>query len=131
MTIPSQFETSVKSLKLTPPWTVSEIVLKESPTNKQELHISLSYPRKSLFEDETGTPCPVHDTYAKTWRHKDYEQYRCYIHCKEPRIKATDGTNRTVLIPWARPNSRFSLAFEENVMQLITPELSLKKLARV
>lgn len=123
-----------KGLAIKAPWKIDEIKFKPSENNehKQNLHVFLSLMQGAKFNDSAGTPCPIHsNTYEKTWRHSDFEEQRCYIHCKIPSIKTTAGTIQTVEIPWARKNSRFSLSFETLVLQLIKDGLSLSMIEKL
>lgn len=111
-------------LHIKEPWKIDDVSLKHSAdqgnTAREECHVSLSYKRGSHFADETGTPCPVFDTYNKTWRHIDYDKHRCYVHCKVPRIETTEGKVKQSNIPWARKGSGFTLCFEAYVLHLLT-----------
>ena len=56
---------------------------------------------------------PVHDTHRKTWRHLNFFQYQAYLHANVPRTFCGDcGKVAQVPLPWARPNSKFTLLFE-------------------
>jgi len=56
---------------------------------------------------------PVHDTRSRTWRHLNFFQYQAYLHAEVPRTKcAACGKVVQVPVPWARPDSRFTLLFE-------------------
>lgn len=111
-------------LYLIAPWKIDENPFKPSEgkenTNQDERHISLSYKRGAHFTDETGTPCPVYDTYNKTWRHLNYGKQRCYVHCKVPRIQTTEGKIKLINVPWARQGSGFTLSFEAHILHLIS-----------
>ena len=108
-----------KTLPFTLPWKISEVIVQNTKNNKTEIHAYLSYEQRTIFCDTTGTPCPIHKTYDKIWQHIDFGEGPCYIHCKVPRIKTTEGFLQTVAVPWARPSSRFSLPFETEIMQKI------------
>jgi transposase len=60
----------------------------------------------------------------------DFFQHRCYLHARVPRIQATDGTIRTVSVPWAREGSGFTLLFEAYSMLLIECEMPVCKVAK-
>lgn len=108
-----------QELNLHDPWKIVSNTLKTIKDDIQERHITISFTRGAKFKDRTGTPCPIHDTRQKKWQHFNHEKYRCYIFCKVPLIKTADGKTQIIDVPWARSGSRFSLAFEAEVMQKI------------
>lgn len=56
---------------------------------------------------------PVHDTRRRTWRHLNFFQYQAYLHAGVPRTRCeVCGKVIQVAVPWARPNSEFTLLFE-------------------
>ena len=105
-----------KELNLEKPWYIVETAVKTDQDNQQEYHVTIAFTRGAKFEDKTGLPCPIHNTLLKTWQHINFKKTRCYIHCKVPRIKTTDGKVQMISVPWARFNSRFSLSFETHIM---------------
>jgi transposase len=55
----------------------------------------------------------------RTWRHLNFFQYHCYIHAPQPRIKCgKHGKTANIQVPWARPESGFTLLFEAFAMEL-------------
>lgn len=120
MTNPQKWETA---LHISAPWKIEGSWFdpsKNKKTAKQNaLHISLSYTRGTHFADETGTPCPVYETEHKTWRHLNYGEQPCYVHCKVPRIQTTEGKFKLINVPWARQGSGFTIAFEAHTISLI------------
>lgn len=63
-----------------------------------------------------------HDIEERIWRHLDLFQYPCYLHCRVPKYKYK-GENgdyvKTLEVPWSRPNSGFTLLFEQSVLGLL------------
>ena len=123
---PRTFVTTIQKweteLKIKEPWRIDDILLKpiENTKNQEERHIFLSYKRGTHFTDETGIPCPVYNTYNKTWRHLDQDEHLCYVHCKVPRIETTEGKVKLINVPWARQASGFTLCFEARVINLFS-----------
>lgn len=85
-----------------------------------ELHIHIDFRKGSKFK------CPicgdsglkVHDTIEKTWRHLNFFQYKAFLHFRTPRIDCPkDGVHLTH-VPWASPESGFTMLFEALVLQL-------------
>ena len=115
------------ALGLQPPWYVSNTEFRSEGT-EQELHISLDF-KEGFFLSSTGHST-VYDRVERTWRHLNFFQHRCYLHCKVPRVLGDDGKVKQVEVPWARPGSGFSLLFEAFAMFLIEQEMPVNKVGR-
>jgi transposase len=62
---------------------------------------------------------PVHDTLEREWRHLNFFQYQAYLHAKVPRVRCRACAKTTqVPVPWARPNSGFTLLMEALIVTL-------------
>jgi transposase len=118
------------ALGIKTPWEITKTEFKEV-AKTEELHIYIDFKKGSQFNDETKTPCGVHDTVEKTWRHLNFFQHSCYLHCRVPRIKTKEGKVKLVDVPWSRSESGFTLMFESYVMLLIENEMPVNKVARV
>ena len=57
------------------------------------------------------------------WRHLNFFQHECYLHCCVPRIIMSNGKYKMVEVPWARPKSEFTLLFEAYMMMLVESEM--------
>jgi transposase len=112
------------------PWKIESVDFIDGSSG-QELHIRIDFKKGSKFLDENGKPCDTHDTKEKTWRHLNFFQHECYLHCRVPRIKTADGKVLLVDVPWARPGSGFTLLFEAFVMALIEKEMSVNKIGKL
>lgn len=112
------------------PWQIKSINF-ESTGSSEELHINIDFEKGSKFPDDTGELCSVHDTKEKTWRHLNFFQHSCYLHCRVPRIKTKDGQVKLVQVPWAREGSGFTLLFEAYVMCLIEKEMPVNKIGKL
>lgn len=114
----SPFETLFsQALGLEKPWTVDRITFSEAD---KRLDIYLDFPRGSKF---TCPKCgrkdvPVYDTHEKSWRHLNFFQHQAFLHAPEPRANCPDCGVKHVEVPWARPDSGFSLLFEALIMML-------------
>jgi len=114
------FETKIfeAALAVQPPWYVRDIQFSAS---SKKLDIYIDFKRGSSFPS-TKADYPdqykVKDTLDKTWRHLNFFEHECYLHCRTPRIDL--GGNKTELIspPWAGVNSGFTLLFEALVIEL-------------
>jgi transposase len=104
-------------LGITKPLYINEVAF---DMEKQELHLHIDFSKGGCF------PCPecgrealhVYDTVAKTWRHLDFFQYKCYIHMRTPRVDCPKCGKKLWVPPWARRESGFTLLFEAFVMRL-------------
>lgn len=115
------------ALGLQNPWVLTKVEFKRVD-NEKELHIEIGFSKGAKFSDEHGHLCSVHDTQERTWRHLNFFQHPCYLHCNIPRIKTSDGKVSLVQVPWARSGSGFTLLFEGFVMMLIESEMPLNKI---
>jgi len=64
--------------------------------------------------------CPAYDTERKTWRHLNFFQHQAYLNARVPRIRCGACGIRTVSVPWARPDSGFTLLFEALIMAVVS-----------
>jgi transposase len=112
------------ALGLKAPWRISNIDLKDVDTSK-ELHISIDY-ESGHFVDAQGKST-VHDRVERKWKHLNFFEHQCYIHCRVPRVIQQDGKVKTVSVPWARQGSGFTLLFEAYSMCLIEKEMPINK----
>ena len=117
------------ALGLQSPWQVQEITFAPNESGREELHLRIGFPPGSRFPDESGTPCPVHDTVERHWQHLGFFEHACHLHCAVPRIKTPDGKVVTVVVPWARPGSGFTLLFEALALALIEREMPVNRVA--
>lgn len=119
------------ALGLQPPWQVQEITFAPNESGREELHLTLGFPSGSRFPDADGTFCPVHDTVERRWQHLSFFEHPCYLQCAVPRIKTPDGKVVTVVVPWARPGSGFTLLFEALALALIEREMPVNRVAEL
>lgn len=119
------------ALGLPQPWTVTRVEFLDSATEEhvKELHIEIGYTAGSRFTVE-GESCSVYDHQQRTWRHLNFFQHVCYLHCRVPRVKTSDGSVRLVDVPWAGAGSSFTLLFEAYAMLLVHSGMSLASAGR-
>ena len=119
------------ALGLKSPWRVSkaEFVTSEQ-THKKELHLTISYERGYQWSLPDGSTTTAYDTQEKTWRHLNFFQHECYIHCNVPRIRTGEHTIEMVSVPWSRQQSGFTLLFEAYQMLLIEEEMPVSNVSR-
>ena len=118
------------ALGLQSPWYIKETKLtKPEDKHRGQLDIYLDFKVGSKFKDEQGNVCSVYDTEERSWQHLNFFEHNCYIHARVPRIEQKDGKVNTVVVPWARPGSGFTLLFEAFAMLLIEYEMPVSKVA--
>lgn len=92
-------------------WSVTKVDL---DTAKRRINFEVSCDARQM-------PCPacnakgqgVHDRIKRSWRHLDFFQFEAWLHADMPRIDcAACGKTTLAEMPWARPGSGFTLAFE-------------------
>ena len=107
------------ALGLVPPWLVKECRFE---LKKKRLDINIDFTKGGHFDcSGCGKPdCAVHDTVQKEWRHLDFFQHQAFLHARVARTKCDDCGVRLVNVPWARPESGFTLLFEALAMTLVT-----------
>ncbi len=116
------------ALGLTPPWQVSS---SEFDPDKRRLDIHLDFPKGSTFQcSECGQEgLKAYDTLTKTWRHLNFFQHEAYLTARVPRTDCDKCGKRLVNVPWARPESGFTLLFEAMIMTL-AKSMPVKTMAR-
>ena len=115
------------ALGLRTPWYVSKTEFRSEGTSKS-MHITLDY-RSGFFVSSAGHST-VHDRVDRTWRHLNFFEHECYLHCKVPRVYDQDGKVKQVDVPWARAGSGFTLLFEAFSMFLIEQEMPVNKVGK-
>jgi transposase len=107
------------ALGLTPPWTVTGSDF--DPAAKR-LDIQVDFAPGSRFACPTcgAEGCPAHDTERMTWRHLNFFQHQAYLNARVPRVRCDTCGVKKVQVPWARPDSGFTLLFEALLMTMLT-----------
>ena len=107
------------------PWDISSIDLK---IQDHRVDVIIEYTDNQGPCPECGTICPKHDDRKKrTWRHLDTMQFSTYLHCEVPRVRCDAHGVKTVTIPWAGKNSRFTLLFEAFAIRVLTAARSVEE----
>ena len=78
------------ALGLKEPWEIKDVEISTGQDSVKELHIHLGFKRGAKFEDEEGVSCSVHDTQTKTWRHLNFFEHTCMLHCECNPFSAPD-----------------------------------------
>ena len=112
------------------PWQVVEV--RFDPVLKR-LDLDLDFPPGSRFpHPETGQAAPVYDTEPRSWRHLNFFQFECYVNAHVPRVDGGPGAGvKRVAVPWARPQSGFTLLLESLLLVLAQSGMTVSEAARV
>src|SRR5450759_1815807 len=105
------------ALGLLPPWLVDHCTF---TVESGRLDIYLDFPPGSAFA------CPLcaasskaYATEPLTWRHFNYFQHPTFLHARTPRVEFPRCGVHRITVPWARPDSGFTLLFEAFLLQLV------------
>ena len=118
-----------QALGLAPPWTV---VRSDFDTEAGRLDVQIDFTPGSRFACPScgAADCPAYDTQRKTWRHLNFFQHQTYLNARVPRVRCEACGIRQVNVPWARPDSGFTLLFEAMVMTMVSA-MPVKAVARI
>ncbi|MXW32220.1 MAG: ISL3 family transposase [Rhodothermaceae bacterium] len=116
------------TLGLDSEWQVDQITM---DTENQQIDVFLSHSGKHLVCPETGEAGTLYDhRKERSWRHLDWFQCKCFVHCRVPRIQSSSGI-KTIVILWAEASSRMTYAFERWAIELLqATETKTAKLLR-
>lgn len=117
------------ALGIQSPWHIDKI---EFDDEKQRLDIFINFERGCLFESknpEYPGEFKAYDTKEKQWRHLNFFQHECYLHCRVPRIKPAKNKIELVSLPWEGRCPGFTLLFEALALELAShmPVLAVSK----
>jgi transposase len=105
-------------LGLSDPWRVTKVKL-DSVAGRVDVWIEdRSGVKWSCPECENKGPVYDHSE-ERVWRHLNTCQFGTYIHCLLPRVKCPKHGVRQVCAPWAEPGSRFTLLYENWVIDTL------------
>ena len=117
-------------LGLIPPWLVTNVDLR---MGEKLVEIDVQWPVDHDVEcPECGRSCSIKDhREERRWRHLDTMQFQTIIKSRVPRSECPDHGVKTINIPWAGPNSRFTLLFERLAIDVMIAAKSIKEAARL
>jgi len=117
-------------LGLIPPWLVTNVDLR---VEEKLIEIDVQWPVDHDVEcPECGRSCSIKDhREERRWRHLDTMQFQTIIKSRVPRSECPDHGVKTINIPWAGPNSRFTLLFERLAIDVMIAAKSIKEAARL
>ncbi len=106
------------ALGIQSPWFIDRI---EFDVDGKKFDVYLDFERGSVFPSKRdGFPglYKVKDTEVKTWRHLNFFEHECRLHCRTPRLDLGDGKTEFVSPPWAGVSPGFSKLFEALVLEM-------------
>lgn len=112
------------------PWKVVDIRFDK---DLKRLDIDLDFPPRTSFpHPEGGEPCSVYDTEPRSWRHLNFFQFECYVNAHVPRVDGGPGRGvKRVTVPWARPQSGFTLLMESSIVLMAQSGMTVSETARM
>ena len=112
-------------LNIRSPWEIRKVDLNMS---EERVDIEIEYTDGFGPCPECGVTSPKHDDRKqRSWRHLDTMQFTTYLHCSVPRVRCQEHGARTVTVPWAVKNSRFTLLFEGFAIRLLQAARSVEE----
>ena len=117
------------ALAMNSPWYIDTI---EFDDEQKRLDIFINFERGSHFESknpEYPGEFKAYDTKQKQWRHLNFFEHECYLHCRVPRIKPAENKIELISPPWEGRCPGFTLLFEALALELAThmPVLAVSK----
>src|SRR6187431_1946336 len=107
------------ALGLSAPWKVVRSGFEEAGEQSKFLYVDLEVEVGAQMPCPVcGQPCPLYDHEVKRWRHMNFWQHPTYLSARVPRVQCPHHQIKQVSVPWARPESGFTLMFEAFVMAL-------------
>lgn len=117
-------------LGLVPPWLVTNVDLN---MEKRLVEIDVRWPVDHEVEcPACGRSCSIKDhREERQWRHLDTMQFQTIIKSRVPRSECPEHGVKTINVPWAGPNSRFTLLFERLAIDVMIAAKSIKEAAKL
>jgi len=104
------------ALHIVAPWFISKVEFNVEET-RLDIHVDFKAGSKFSVSSSENETHKVYDTKEKTWRHLNFFEHECYLHCRVPRVKTSDGIKQ-VSPPWAGLSTGFTLLFEALLVQM-------------
>ena len=77
---------------------------------------------------ECGRECSIHDRAPeRIWRHLDTMQFTTLIRARTPRSDCPEHGVKTMQVPWAAPQGRFTLLFERFAVEVLLASASVSQ----
>jgi len=108
------------ALAMNSPWYIDTIKFDDE---QKRLDIFINFERGSRFESknpEYPGEFKAYDTKQKQWRHLNFFEHECYLHCRVPRIRPTENKIELISPPWEGRCPGLTLLFEALALELAT-----------
>ena len=100
------------------PWEVKNVELK-LPEKKVEIELGWQWGAAAKCP-ECGRECSIHDCAPeRTWRHLDTMQFTTLIRARTPRADCPEHGVKTLQVPWATPQGRFTVLFGRFAVEVL------------
>ena len=108
------------------PWEVKTVELK---LQEKKVEIELGWQWGAAAQcPECGRECSIHDCAPeRTWRHLDTMQFTTLIRARTPRADCPEHGVKTMKVPWAAPQGRFTLLFERFAVDVLLASASVSQ----
>lgn len=107
------------------PWDISSVDLRLA---EHRVDVVIEYTGDEGSCPECGAICPRYDMRpSRTWRHLDTMQFATHLHCETPRVKCSEHGVKSIDVPWAGKNSRFTLLFEAFAIKVLLAARSVEE----
>jgi transposase len=108
------------------PWEVKNVELKLTE-KKVEIELSWQWGADAQCP-ECGRKCSIHDCAPeRTWRHLDTMQFATLIRARTPRADCPEHGVKTMKVPWAEPQGRYTLLFERFAVDVLLASASVSQ----
>jgi transposase len=108
------------------PWEVKGVELKLA---EKKVEIELGWQWGTAAQcPECGRECSIHDRAPeRIWRHLDTMQFTTLIRARTPRSDCPEHGVKTMQVPWAAPQGRFTLLFERFAVEVLLASASVSQ----
>jgi transposase len=108
------------------PWGVKTVALKLAE-KKVEIELGWEWGADAQCP-ECGQACSLYDCAPeRTWRHLDTMQFTTLIRARTPRANCPEHGVKTMKVPWAAPQGRFTLLFERFAVDVLLASASVSQ----
>jgi transposase len=103
-----------------------DLITKDEATKKVYIHLGVEKTYRPNNDCAT-----IRQYYERTWEHLNLFEYRCFIKCKLLVYNNTKtGKTEALQVFFSRPNSRFTILFEQRVLELLKIHQCQKSVAK-
>ena len=108
------------------PWEVKNVELKLA---EKKVEIELGWQWGAAAKcPECGRECSIHDCAPeRTWRHLDTMQFTTLIRARTPRSDCPEHGVKTMEVPWAAPQGRFTVLFERFAVEVLLASATISQ----